>query len=62
MLQKIVSSTLNRSLSDFAGVGEIDLVESNLGRLEIKVQMVGMDFLDLNTSVCGSLSEKWISQ
>ena len=49
MLQKIVSSTLNHSLSNLEGVGEIDLVESNLGRLEIKVQMVGMESLDLNT-------------
>ena len=32
-------------------------VESNLGRLEIKVQMVGLECLDLNTSVGGSLSE-----
>ena len=49
MLQKIVSSTLNHSLIDLAWVGEIDLVESNLGRLEIKIQMVGMESLDLNT-------------
>ena len=58
MLQKIVSSTLNHSLSYLAGVGEIDLVESNLGRLEIKVQMVGMESLDLNTRVGGSPLEK----
>jgi len=32
-------------------------VESNLGRLEIKVQMVGMECLALNTSACGSLFE-----
>ena len=32
-------------------------MESNLGRLEIKVQMVGLECLDLNTSVGGSLSE-----
>ena len=49
MLQKIVSTTPNHSLSDLAGVGEIDLVVSDLGRLEIKVQMVGMESLDLNT-------------
>ena len=61
MFQKIVSSTLNHSLSDLAWVGEIDLVERNLGRLEIKVQMVGMESLDLNTSVGGSLSENVLS-
>ena len=27
------------------------------GRLEIKIHMVGMEYLDLNTSVGGSLSE-----
>ena len=32
-------------------------MESNLGRLEIKIHMVGMEYLDLNTSVAGSLSE-----
>jgi len=32
-------------------------VESNLGRLEIKIYVVGMEDLDLNTSVGGSLSE-----
>ena len=32
-------------------------MESNLGRLEIKIHMVGMEYLDLNTSVGGSLSE-----
>ena len=32
-------------------------MESNLGRLEIKIYMVGMEYLDLNTSVGGSLSE-----
>ena len=33
-------------------------MESNLGRLEIKIHMVGMEYLGLNTSVGGSLSEK----
>ena len=28
------------------------------GRLEIKIHMVGMEYLGLNTSVGGSLSEK----
>ena len=32
-------------------------MESNLERLEIKIYVVGMEYLDLNTSVCGSLSE-----
>ena len=32
-------------------------MESNLGRPEIKIHMVGMEYLDLNTSVGGSLSE-----
>jgi hypothetical protein len=32
-------------------------VECNLGRLEIKVQMVGLECIDLNTSVGGSLLE-----
>ena len=33
-------------------------MERNLGWLEIKIQMVGMEYLGLNTSVGGSLSEK----
>ena len=49
VLQKIVSATLHHSLTYLAWVGEIDLLESSLGRLEIKVQMVGMESLDLNT-------------
>ena len=44
----IDSSTHNHSLIDLAMVEEIDLVESNLGRLEIKIHMVGMEWLDLN--------------
>ena len=32
-------------------------MESNLGRLEIKIHMVGMEYLGLNTRVGGSLSE-----
>ena len=32
-------------------------MESNLGWLEIKIYVVGMEYLDLNTSVGGSLSE-----
>ena len=33
-------------------------MESNLGRLEIKFHMVGMEWLDLNTRVGGSLLRK----
>ena len=53
----IVSPTLN-SLSQ-----DMDLVERRFGwkatwgRLEIKIYVVGMEYLDLNTSVGGSLSE-----
>ena len=32
-------------------------MESNLERLEIKIHMVGMEYLGLNTRVGGSLSE-----
>ena len=32
-------------------------MDSNLRRLEIKIHVVGMEYLDLNTSVGGSLSE-----
>ena len=32
-------------------------MESNLGRLEIKIYVVGMEYLGLNTSVGGSHSE-----
>ena len=57
VLQMIVSQTLN-SLSY-----DLDLVERRFewkatwGRLEIKIYVVGMEYLDLNTSVGGSLSE-----
>src|SRR3954469_8672805 len=57
VLQMIVSPTLN-SLSQ-----DLDLVERRFewkatwGRLEIKIHMVGMEYLDLNTRVGGSLSE-----
>jgi len=62
VLQNIVSSTLNHSLTGLAWVEEIDWMESNLGRLEIKIHMVGVDDLDLNTRVGGSLSENWMGQ
>ena len=58
VLQMIVSPTLN-SLSR-----DLDLVERRFewkatwGRLEIKIHKVGMEYLGLNTSVGGSLSEK----
>ena len=51
MLQKIVSSTLNHSLIDLAWAEDIDWVENNLGRLEMKFQMDGLEYLDLNTCV-----------
>ena len=46
----------------FGLVEDIDWVESNLGRLEIKIHMVGVDDLDLNTRIGGSLSENWMGQ
>ena len=50
-----------QSLSHRFGLVEgIDWVERNLGRLEIKIHMVGVDDLDLNRRVGGSLSEIWI--
>ena len=55
-------SLLNtQALSHRFGLGRRRIgVESNLNRLEIKVQMVGLESLDLNTWVGGSLSEnKW---
>ena len=58
----IVSSTHNNSLADLAWVEEIDWMESNLGRLEIKIHIVGVEYLDLNTRVGGSLSENWMGQ
>ena len=39
----IVSSTLNHSLTDLAMVEKVDWVESKLGRLEIKLHMVGVE-------------------
>ena len=57
VLQMTVSPKLN-SLSQ-----DLDLVERRFewkatwGRLEIKIYVVGMEYLDLNTSVGGSLSE-----
>ena len=57
VLQMIVCPTLN-SLSH-----DLDLVERRFeckatwGRLEIKIYVVRMEYLDLNTSVGGSLSK-----
>src|SRR5512133_3032224 len=57
VLQMLVSPTLN-SLSQ-----DLDLVERRFewkatwGRLDIKIHMIGMEYLGLNTSVGGSLSE-----
>ena len=57
VLQMIVSPTLN-SLSR-----DLDLVEIRFewkaawGRLEIKIYVIGIEYLDLNISVGGSLSE-----
>lgn len=47
----------NFSLTEYAWVGEVNLVESSLGRLEIKIQMIGLEYLGINTWVGGSLSE-----
>jgi len=46
----------------FGLVEEMGLVESNLGRLEIKIHMVGVEDLDLNTRLGGSLSENWMGK
>ena len=46
----------------FGLVEEMGLVESNLGRLEIKIHMIGVEDLDLNTRLGGSLSENWMGK
>ena len=56
MLQKIVSLTLGHSLTDLAWGRRRIEVESNLRGLEIKDQMVGVECLDVNTSVA-----RWFS-
>ena len=43
---------------DLAMVEERCEWKATWGRLEIKIYMVGMEYLDLNTSVGGSLSQK----
>jgi hypothetical protein len=45
----IVSPTLNHSLTDMAMVEKGFEWKATWGRLEIKVQMVGLEYLDLNT-------------
>ena len=49
VLQMIVSPTLKHSLTDLAMVEEGFEWKATWERLEIKVQMVGMEYLDLNT-------------
>ena len=49
VLQMIVSPTLNHSLTDLALIGERFEWKATWGRLEIKVQMVGLESLELNT-------------
>jgi hypothetical protein len=49
VLQMIVSPTLKHSLIDLALVGERFEQKATWGRLEIKVQMVRLECLDLNT-------------
>ena len=49
VLQMIVSPTLKQLLTDLAMVEEGFEWKAVWGRLEIKVQMVGLEYLDLNT-------------
>ena len=58
MLQMVVSPTLNSlSHTDLAMVERLFEWKATWGRLEIKIYVVGMEYLDLNTSVGGSLLE-----
>ena len=57
VLQMIVSTTLNSLPQDLDLVERIFEWKATWGRLEIKIYVVGMEYLDLNTSVGGSLSE-----
>ena len=54
----IVSPTLNSLSQDMDLVERIFEWKENWGRLEIKIHMVRMEYLGLNTSVGGSLSKK----
>ena len=53
----IVSPTLTSLSQDLDLVERIFEWKATWGRLEIKIHMVGMEYLELNTSVGGSLSE-----
>ena len=53
----IVSPTLNSLSQDSDLVKRRSEWKATWGRLEIKIHMVGMEYLGLNTSVGGSLSE-----
>ena len=57
VLQIIVSPTLNSLSQDLNLVERRFEWKATWGRLEIKIYVVGMEYLDLNTSVGGSLSE-----
>ena len=57
VLQMIVSPTLNSLSHDLDLVERIFEWKETWGRLEIKIYVVGMEYLDLNTSVGGSLSK-----
>ena len=57
VLQMIVSPTLNSLSQDWDFVERRFVWKATWGRLEIKIHMVGTEYLDLNTSVGGSLSE-----
>ena len=58
----IVSPTLKNFLTDLDMVEERFEWKATWERLEIKIHMVGVDDLDLNTRVGGSLSENWMGQ
>ena len=57
VLKMIVSPTLNSLSEDMDLVERIFEWKATWGILEIKIHMVGLEYLDLNTSVGGSLSE-----
>ena len=57
VLQMIVSPTLNSLSHDLNLVERRFEWKATWGRLEINMHMVGMEYLDLTTSVGGSLSE-----
>ena len=57
VLQMIVSPTLNSLSQDLNLVERRFEWKATWGRLEIKIHMVGLESLDLNTSVGASLSE-----